>query len=535
MTTKTKANLLGLALPIILVLITLNTIAIFSLKIDRNLHQKKLEDLTLLKNLKKEIHSRVNELDMQARSYALIKKPIFLNDVEKLAASQTKSFKTIDSLLLVLNYQPKGLNELKKEVNAYYDLVYDMVNLAKEGKNDEVLAILNENKGLDLWLKYVDFGETFDPEVEGQIASIENRQDTLLLLNTALQSLLAILGLPILIFVIIRLKRNDRKNLALLAKLQEKNRQMIFDANIEKENDSSIDYVVQNIADNLEKSKAFISQITEGNLSVKWEGMNDENRDLNKENLSGKLIYMRDEMLKVKEEGAQREWLNLGVNQLTELLRNTQSSDEYELDEVLSFIIKRVRASVGAIYISEENGEKKELVLKAAYAYDRKKFLDSRVQIGEGLIGQTYLEKEITHLRKLPVDYLKIQSGLGESQPCDLIILPLKHNDQVIGVMELATFKEIEKYKITFLESISEILASSLFAKQNNIFNKRLLQDSQVLTEKLRTQEEELKQNLEEMQATSEESERLQRELREENQLLQDELSRLKGHMIGQD
>lgn len=528
MQSQKNTNFLKLSLPIILLLISLNTAAIFFLRMDKNIHQKKLDDLTLISNLKKEIITNVNALDMQARSYALIKKSIFLEDIDKLTNTQKKSFKSMDSLMSVINYYPEGFEEIKKEVDSYYNLVHHMVGLAKEDKMNEVLSILDENKGLDLWLNYVKFGETFDPVVEAQIASIESRQDTLLLLNTVLQSLLAIIGLPIVIFVIIRLKKNEKRNLALLTALQEKNKHMIFNENDDEKSTGDIDYVVQNIVENLEKSKSFISRITEGDLSVEWDGMNDENKDLNDNNLSGRLIYMRDEMLKVKEEDAKREWMNLGVNQLTELLRNTQGTNEYELDEVLSFLIKRVKASLGSIYVLEEKIDSKELVLKATYAYDRKKYLEGSIKIGEGLVGQTFLEKEVTHLRKIPANYLKIQSGLGETQPCDLIILPLKYNDDVIGVMELATFNQLESHEISYLERISEILASSLYSKQNNFYNKRLLQESQILTEKLRTQEEELKQNLEEMQATSEESERRQRELREENQLLKQEIQALK-------
>ena len=92
------------------------------------------------------------------------------------------------------------------------------------------------------------------------------------------------------------------------------------------------------------------------------------------------------------------------------------------------------------------------LAIQSTYAYSRKKFLDKKIKPGQGLVGQAYLEKETVYLKDIPKGFMSITSGMGESTPNQVLITPLIVNEQVEGVLEMASFSTFEQYQIDFLK-----------------------------------------------------------------------------------
>lgn len=132
------------------------------------------------------------------------------------------------------------------------------------------------------------------------------------------------------------------------------------------------------------------------------------------------------------------------------------------------------------------------------------------------MVGQTFLEGQTTLLSDIPQGYTSITSGLGDATPAYLIIVPLKQNDQVEGILELASFKRFEDYEINFLERCSESIASALISAKTTEKMSLLITELQQRSEQMRAQEEEMRQNMEELVATQEHQNRLQQELQGE-------------------
>lgn len=210
-----------------------------------------------------------------------------------------------------------------------------------------------------------------------------------------------------------------------------------------------------------------------------------------------------------RQEG-QRNWTNNGLASFSDILRNKQSLDFERLtNEILSQLIRYLGVNQGAIFIIDETNEKDAyLKLEACYAYDRKKHVTKRVEIGEGLVGQCVLEKQPNYITQIPKDYIHITSGLGEAAPSSVFISPLIINDQVFGVIEIASFQPLELYKQEFITKLSENIAATIKTVKENDRNVLLLKSSQQQAEELKAQEEELRQNMEELEATQEEMRR---------------------------
>lgn len=282
---------------------------------------------------------------------------------------------------------------------------------------------------------------------------------------------------------------------------------------------NEIGYIARNInslADILKNASEFTRKIGEGNLDAEYKGLDELDQEDSSNNLASSLIQMRDEMKKAAVADKQRSWVNEGLAKFGDILRNNSDNLKDLSFEIISNLVKYLGINQGALFIINEDDESHQyLELRAAYAYDRKKHLQKEVEIGEGLIGQVYQEGEKIYITEIPEDYVTIKSGLGDATPKSLLVVPMKINEDIQGVVELAAFEEIPEYQIEFVEKLGENIASTISNTKVNERTKKLLSESQEMTEQLRSQEEEMRQNMEEMEATQEEMRRAQRELEE--------------------
>ncbi|NOQ28206.1 MAG: GAF domain-containing protein [Bacteroidales bacterium] len=247
-------------------------------------------------------------------------------------------------------------------------------------------------------------------------------------------------------------------------------------------------------------------------------GKNEFDADL-KVNRSGRLatalLSMRDNLKAVteqneiqKQQEETRNWIIKGLADLGNILRSNTDEIENLYFNILKTICNYIGANQGGLFIIKEKDNNKVLELSASYAYNRRKYLSKEIEIGEGLVGQCALEKHITNITEIPSDYIEITSGLGNSNPNNLILIPLILNDEIFGVIELASFELFNEHHIEYLEQSAESIASTVSSMQINITTKALLEKTQIQTEEMISQEEEMRQNMEELKATQEESER---------------------------
>jgi len=271
---------------------------------------------------------------------------------------------------------------------------------------------------------------------------------------------------------------------------------------------------------NLKNTREFAIEVGNGNLNTQIDVFNNEG------DLGGSLIEMRKRLLKVYHEreiahkkSEERLWTNDGLNKAAELLRHKDLDLNQLSSELLSFLIKWLNVNQGGIYVERKDGNEVYFDLVAAYAYGRKKYLNSSIKLGHDLIGTCAIEKENIILNDVPDDYINITSGLGTRNPNYIVIIPIKQEQKVVGVLEIASFNPIQDFEIQFLEKVSTNYASVLINIQQHLETQELLRQSDFQANELLAQEEELRQNLEELSATqealSQNEERLKNKIKE--------------------
>ncbi len=250
----------------------------------------------------------------------------------------------------------------------------------------------------------------------------------------------------------------------------------------------------------------FSHEIEKGNLNTKYELAGEDDV------LGSSIVEMQNSLINATQENEKRKeqdrritWTTSGIAKFSELLRqNNNDVDEFSY-VIISNLVEYLEANQGAIFlINDKNQRNLYIERKGAYAYSNRKYEEQTFDMGVGLVGRCILEAQTIYLTDIPNDYITITSGLGEASPICLVLVPLKYNDVIYGVIEIASFKDIENYQIAFLEKIGESIASSISVIKTNTQTAKLLDESQMQSEMLSSQEEEMRQNLEEMRATQE-------------------------------
>ncbi|MGC9373588.1 MAG: GAF domain-containing protein [Bacteroidales bacterium] len=260
----------------------------------------------------------------------------------------------------------------------------------------------------------------------------------------------------------------------------------------------------------LNEKTEFANHIGKGDLDYDFKLSSDDDE------LGKALVNMRNSLLKAREEeknrkieDQKRRWVNEGLAKFADILRSNNDNLKILGHDIIKNLVYYLDACQGGLFLlNEDEDNEKFLDLISAFAYDREKYFEKRIDYGDGIVGSCAIEKETIYMTDLPQDYIEITSGLGGSNPDALLVVPLKMEDQVYGVIEIASFNKFENYQIEFVEKVAQNIASTIQSVKVSIQTNELLEKSQQQSEEMAAQEEEMRQNMEELQATQEEAAR---------------------------
>jgi CheY-like chemotaxis protein/signal transduction histidine kinase len=187
------------------------------------------------------------------------------------------------------------------------------------------------------------------------------------------------------------------------------------------------------------------------------------------------------------------------VARISESMRGEQ--DLVTLSQtVLRELCNSLGAAMGAMFVREGD----VLRLVASYAYTRRKNISNGFYLGEGLVGQAALEKQTILIANAPADYVSVASGMVEFAPRVIMAVPFIRDENVIGVIELASLKEFTDSQMTLLNKALENIAIAFSTAQARAQINTLLEQTQLQAQELRVHEEELKSINEELQVQAE-------------------------------
>jgi signal transduction histidine kinase/CheY-like chemotaxis protein/HAMP domain-containing protein len=209
--------------------------------------------------------------------------------------------------------------------------------------------------------------------------------------------------------------------------------------------------------------------------------------------LKDKLNEMIRNLRETTEQNVEQDWLKTSREHFTRVLQGQRDLTEVS-SLILSELAPLVSAQHGVFYsmTSPSDGSDPVLELQAGYGYEERKHISTSFRLGEGLVGQCAKEKKRILLTDVPDDYVRINSGLGDSPPLHIIVLPVLFEDSVRAVVELASFSPFSAIHQAFLDSITESIGLVLNTVEADTLTVNLLKQSQSQAEELLAQQEEL-------------------------------------------
>jgi len=261
----------------------------------------------------------------------------------------------------------------------------------------------------------------------------------------------------------------------------------------------SLEWELSVVKADIESAVHFIDSIEKNNWNSEYENKGVPSA------LSLALSRLREKHNNVRIKEEEQIWVANGLANFSQLLKD----DHFNVDEIANKIVSQLTKYVGAnqcglFLVDDSDQDNVFLDLKGMYAYGRKKHDVKKINLGEGLVGQCYLEGSYIHMTQVPANFVKITSGLGEATPRCILLIPLKMEGNSVGVMEFAFFNPISSILIDFLTKVSENIASLFIKIKENERVTKLLNQSEQLRKELQAREADLNQSIEEMNAIQE-------------------------------
>ncbi|WP_314411864.1 HAMP domain-containing protein [Streptomyces kroppenstedtii] len=263
---------------------------------------------------------------------------------------------------------------------------------------------------------------------------------------------------------------------------------------------------VNELAGNLTRQVRAIAEVT----SAVAEG--DLTRSITVE-ASGEVAELKDNINSMVESlrettraNQEQDWLKTNLARASGLMqghRDLSVVAELIMDELAPL----VSAQYGAFYLAEETGHGSELRLVGSYGYPDEDDRPDRIPFGRSLVGQAARSKRAITVDELPPNYVSISSGLGRTVPTALVVLPIMVEDQVLGVIELASVTRFTQIHLDFLGQLMETIGVNVNTIVANARTDELLDESQRLTAELQARSEELQVQQDELQRSNEELE----------------------------
>ena len=257
-----KGNIIYASIFLMIALTILTTVFAFrNQRVMKQTNQESNEAEIIVRNVE-DLWTGINLMDLGVRGYALTKKDGLLSPFNQALKVNPVYLDTIRTFMNKQGLATAKLDEYVKLNNDYILLCKQMIELVTQDKLTDFVSLLEEDRGLALWLAYSGFSADLVNREKQIIVEAKQRYEAAVKSNTILQVLLFIIMVPSLYLIFYRIRKQQDNTRALLLNLEENNRKYVFDPGTSIVEDLSA--IMNTSIENLKKAAAFIGKITKG-------------------------------------------------------------------------------------------------------------------------------------------------------------------------------------------------------------------------------------------------------------------------------
>lgn len=281
-------------------------------------------------------------------------------------------------------------------------------------------------------------------------------------------------------------------------------------------------HATQQLKEGMKTTIAQAHAIATGNYTTEIKRLSQEDQ------LGQALIDMTQALQQATIQKSKQDWIKTGQTQLNDCISGEQNIIHLT-ENIINFLTPYLEAQIGAFYLYQaQENQPPYLKMIASHAYIWRHHSIYEFKMGEGIVGQAGLERKLFVITKAPPNYITISSGLGEALPHTILVAPFLYENQLKGVIELASFATFTELHLEFLTQVLPNIAIAVNTAESRTQMQILLEKSQTQAEALQSQQLELQQSndrltkqAEELQHQSEELQAQQEELRQINEELE--------------
>ena len=170
------------------------------------------------------------------------------------------------------------------------------------------------------------------------------------------------------------------------------------------------------------------------------------------------ISLMQDTLRAARNDIEAQNWLETGIARINKVILNDDHLSTVAT-HIITEISEFVGAGVGALYLVNNSDNEPLLSLAGTYAC---RDVPSSFRYGEGLIGQVALMHKSILLKDTPDNYMQVISGLGESSPKNICVMPIIFEKNLLGVFEVGTVEYLNAQQLEYLQQVSEVVATAL-------------------------------------------------------------------------
>jgi signal transduction histidine kinase/CheY-like chemotaxis protein len=469
------------------------------------LHSSVTDDETM-QRVKQEIWQREQELNKQIKQVAT--RYLQQTDVDESSSQPWFAFQETEE--------------------KFIDIIHQVLHFSDEYDKKEAMQLVINGAG---WTTYQQMADLLSTLIESHQQRMENLRDAAIRAQQhaawIITFLTTIVGLIALI-LITRLTQQLTKPLMLInSHLKALSQGKLIKEALAYQTRDEIGEIVRSAQQLKEGIKTTIAQahaIAAGNYDT-------EIKRLSKDDQLGQaLIDMTKALQQAAVQKVRQDWIKTGQTQLNDCISGEQNIIHLA-ENIINFLTPYLEAQIGAFYLYQTAAEATHtsyLKMIASHAYIWRSHSVYEFKLGEGIVGQAGLERKPFVITKAPPNYIAISSGLGEAAPASILVAPFLYENQLKGVIELATFTTFSELHLEFLTQVLPGMAIAVNTAESRTQMQVLLDKSQAQAEILQSQQLELQQSndklikqTEELQHQSEELQAQQEELRQINEELE--------------